>query len=90
MNEQEVNLAPAWVTGGHEVGVAGGAVGGGVVLEVEKKGEHLSDGALADSWLFARPQLTEPMHTVGRLSAHLFRSRVKSLCSSSSCKRRNR
>ena len=26
-----------------QVGIAGGAVGGGVVLEVEEKGEHLSD-----------------------------------------------
>ena len=28
------------LVGGLEVGVAGGAVGGGVILEVEKKGEH--------------------------------------------------
>ena len=30
-----------------QVGVAGGAVGGGVVLEVEEKGEHLSDELVA-------------------------------------------
>ena len=29
------------LVGGLQVGIAGGAVGGGVILEVEKKGEHL-------------------------------------------------
>jgi hypothetical protein len=29
------------LVGSLQVGIAGGAVGGGVILEVEKKGEHL-------------------------------------------------
>ena len=35
------------LVGGLQVGVAGGAVGGGVILEVEEKGEHLSDELVA-------------------------------------------